>query len=249
LSNSEKQETDVEEFADVIGDAMAYVANEAVILARLEGHFTPKPAILWREGEQGNIKKRLDNVIEKMGGSPESFLHFEGDPLPIYDTYSNAALNEVIATFYRARKSVSRAHLFKVGSQLQNEHPEWLNLSTDNKFNSEVCRISENTFWEHAETAYIRLTSYWDRVGQLLDFAFFNIRQFERDGFSAVFDRIRTNIIPINSDLKNISAWKEIRAYQTSEKEDGLKWLLRRRNITVHSLHLRAPKDQMLMAS
>lgn len=134
-----------------------------------------------------------------------------------------------------------------IGAQMQRQHREWIGIPDDPEVISKFAGVSEAAFWEHAETAYIRLASYWDRVGQLLDFAFFKIRQFERDGFSAVMDRIRTNVIQMNTNLGSSGSWKAIRSYQTSEKGDGLKWLLRRRNITVHSLHLRpanGPTDE-----
>jgi hypothetical protein len=85
----------------------------------------------------------------------------------------------------------------------------------------------------------MRLAAYWDRVGQILDFAFFRIRQYERDGFSAVMDRIQNNWATFDHKLRDSKSWQSLRAYQTSEQVDGLKWLLRRRNLLVHSLSLR----------
>jgi hypothetical protein len=51
-------------------------------------------------------------------------------------------------------------------------------------------------------------------------------------------DRIHSNAVPMDYQLKNSNSWKRLRSFQTSEKEDGLKWLLQRRNLVVHSLHL-----------
>jgi hypothetical protein len=42
----------------------------------------------------------------------------------------------------------------------------------------------------------------------------------------------------MNERLAKSSSWKRLRSFQTSEKEDGLKWLLMRRNLLVHSIHL-----------
>ena len=56
-------------------------------------------------------------------------------------------------------------------------------------------------------------------------------------------DRINNNILPINSELKKSVDWFALRKYQTSESEDGFKWLLRRRNLIVHSLHLQPLVD------
>lgn len=38
--------------------------------------------------------------------------------------------------------------------------------------------------------------------------------------------------------LKANGAWQRLRAFQSSEKKEGLKWLLSRRNLIIHSLHL-----------
>jgi hypothetical protein len=97
---------------------------------------------------------------------------------------------------------------------------------------------SDESFWEHAEIAYIKLSSYWDRIGQLLDALFFNIRQYEKDGFLAVISRIRSNFIPMHKDLSVLSAWKNLDAFSKSEKENGMQWLSRRRNLIIHSLQL-----------
>jgi hypothetical protein len=51
-------------------------------------------------------------------------------------------------------------------------------------------------------------------------------------------DRIHSNAVPMDNRLKDNGCWKRLRSFQTSEKEDGLKWLLQRRNLVVHSLHL-----------
>lgn len=76
-----------------------------------------------------------------------------------------------------------------------------------------------------------------------MDFAFFAIRQYERDGFSAVVDRIRANTLRMQPLLETSVAWRAIWAYKKSEREDGLQWLLSRRNLLVHSLHLRPMSD------
>jgi hypothetical protein len=99
-------------------------------------------------------------------------------------------------------------------------------------------------FWEHAETSYIRLASFWDRIGQFLSFVFFNIRQYDRDGFPSVMDRITSNYVRLFSNVDSSSFWTGLRNYQKSEKPDGFQWLIRRRNLLVHSLHLEAIQNQ-----
>lgn len=129
--------------------------------------------------------------------------------------------------------------MFWIGRNMLRDHPDLVNLPDESETQQLFQRLAADAFWEHAETAFIRLCSYWDRVGQILDFAFFRIRHFERDGFAAVMDRLHANVIPVNPLLGKSTAWRELRGFQSSGREDGLKWLQRRRNILVHSLHLR----------
>jgi hypothetical protein len=103
--------------------------------------------------------------------------------------------------------------------------------------------LMERRFWDALEIATTRLSSYWDRVGQLLAFVFFNIRQYERDVFPSVLDRIKKNFTPTCPEIANSSAWDSITKYANSEKRDGYKWLARRRNLIVHSMQM-APNRQ-----
>ena len=163
---------------------------------------------------------------------------FGGQEPPPADNYPEAAMREVFAVFSRARKSVARAHMFMAGSSLLAEQPNMMELPENPDAAALFIKEAQGAFWEHAEAAYIRLYSFWDRVGQVLDFAFFNIRKFDQNGFTAVLDRIHSNVVPMDERLKNNGSWKRLRSFQNSEKEDGLKWLLQRRNLVVHSLHL-----------
>jgi hypothetical protein len=126
-----------------------------------------------------------------------------------------------------------------IGAHLLKEDTAELFPAMPSEVQKNFIELVDSSFWEHTETAYIRIASYWDRIGQVLDFAFFSIRQYERDGFTAVMDRIRSNFVPMDATFPGMAEWKTLRAFQTSEKEDGLKWLLRRRNLVVHSLYLR----------
>ena len=49
------------------------------------------------------------------------------------------------------------------------------------------------------------------------------------------------------------AAWRDLRSYQTSENENGFKWLIRRRNLLIHSLHLgsfhKAEKEHPMFTS
>lgn len=147
-------------------------------------------------------------------------------------------MREIFDVFARVRKSLVRAHLFMTGSTFLARQPELMHLPEDPKVSAMFIREAQAAFWEHAEATYIRLYSFWDRIGQIFDFAFFNVRKFDQNGFTAVMDRIHANAVPMDDRLKGSASWRHLRSFQTSEKEDGLKWLLQRRNLIVHSLHL-----------
>ncbi|MFZ2644180.1 MAG: hypothetical protein WA117_24530 [Verrucomicrobiia bacterium] len=228
-----------EKFVSILGNVLMQSMNESVVLAQLEGYklFRPMPAPI-PLGEGTPLEAKLDELSVALGGPPRTLVTKERDNPARYDTYVDAAITEIVSAFLRARTSVCRTHLYFIGSSSIKLHPEWMHLPEDPNIRRILIERVETCFWEHAETSCIRLASFWDRMGQLLDFTFFNIRQYERDGFPSVLDRIRTNVLPMSPILRNSDAWSRIRKYQTSEEAVGLKWLLRRRNLLVHSLHL-----------
>jgi hypothetical protein len=83
------------------------------------------------------------------------------------------------------------------GSSLLAEQPSAMGLPDNPDAAALFIKQARSAFWEHAGAAYIRLYSFWDRVGQVLDFAFFNIRKFDQNGFTAVMDRVHSNVVPI----------------------------------------------------
>jgi hypothetical protein len=46
--------------------------------------------------------------------------------------------------------------------------------------------------WDHIEVAYFRAAACWDRIGQLLDFVFFNVRDY-REGFAETVKKLKAN--------------------------------------------------------
>jgi hypothetical protein len=249
----EQKDYDMDRFATVLAATVDYVGKEPLVLAHLEEYFSPQPASLTPPHSDGKeLQQRVNRVVEKLGGPPMLIITPTDGPKPRYDFYPAAAMHEVVNMFHRTRRSVARAQMSMIGSHLVEKKPEVFSLPTEGGVRAQFLAAIESAFWELAETAYIRLASYWDRVAQLLDFAFFGIRQFERDGFTAVVDRMRNNFVPVDVVLPSLAAWNSLRAFQTSEKEDGLKWLLRRRNLLVHSLYLRPiqePEDRTLFDS
>jgi hypothetical protein len=242
--SSDELSIDQGRLAAVLGNAVTYVANEALVLAQYEVFQSDKFARLWASDDNDAFDKRMNRVEEHLGGPPAVYVLRHGEKPPPADNYPSAALRETLEVFHRARKSVLRAHLFMTGSALLKEKPELVDLPDDADIAAMFVRQAQAAFWEHAEAAYIRLYSFWDRVGQVLDFAFFNIRKFDQNGFYAVMDRIAANVVPMNASLAKSTSWHRLRTFQVSEKEDGLKWLLLRRNLVVHSLHLHPVQDE-----
>jgi len=238
---SEIEDSHVEEITQNLAKVLDFTANEKVLLKRLEPIFSPTPSKLADTREEAeSLERRLGTLAEKMGAPPELIVVAPVEQeRPPYDTYILAAITEMLAAFHRCRTEITRAHMFYVGTGIMREHPDWIILPRNNAERRLYQTTTESSFWEHAEIAFIRLAAFWDRVGQLLDFIFFNIRQYERDGFPAVMDRIHRNFVPVYSHLKGSDAWKSLRQYQNSENVEGFKWLIRRRNLIVHSLHLR----------
>ena len=238
MVNGEQEIAEQDRFLKVLGNAVSFVTNEALVLAQYEAVQEGKFAKLWPTDDNGEFDKRITRVVQHLGGPPELYVLGVDEEPPPADYYPGATMREAFAVFSRARKSVLRAHLFMVGASLLAEQPGLMDLPKTPDAAALFIKEAQAAFWEHAEAAYIRLSSFWDRIGQVLDFAFFNIRKFDQNGFTAVIDRIHTNAVPMDYRLKNSNSWKRLRSFQTSEREDGLKWLIQRRNLVVHSLHL-----------
>ena len=238
----DEEEKYVEELVKAIGPALAYTANEPILFARLEKFFRPAPAKLAETKEEAkDFNQRIHHLSENLGGPPQLFITRQDEPLDTYDMYASAALTEILHSFDRCRRSVCRTQVCLIGSELHKHFPNLLeSMPDDPKVLKQFQEMTSEMFWEHAETSYIRLASFWDRVGQLLDFVFFNIRQFEKDGFLSVLSRIRANYVCQFPDIQKSDCWKHLRVYGDSEQPDGFKWLASRRNLLVHSIHLRA---------
>lgn len=241
--NNEADNKNSERLAKVLGNVLLQSANESVVISQLEafGYFSPMPADLPLKSG-GMLLKKLDKLTELICGVPKLILVKEDNPgVYRYDPYAEAAIRESLVVFRRARNSVARTHLYLIGSEMLNKNPDFLIPSGSADLDRAVLRQTVERFWEHAETSYIRLASFWDRVGQILDFVFFNVRQYEKDSFVSVLDRVNANFVPISKTFSKQLAWKRLWRFHNSEQTNGLKWLLRRRNLLVHSLHLSPP--------
>ncbi len=244
----------LDRFVESLSRALSHTVNEPILLNNLEEFLFPKPSKLYSSKEDGqNLQTRIDSIVERLGGAPEVIIQTIDGSKPKYDTFQNAVMHELITSYQRCRKAICRAHLYFVGSGTLRTNPEFLkNLNPKSEEHKTLMKYTKNAFWEHAELAYIKLVSYWDRVGQLLDSLFFNIRQYEKDGFPTVISRIRNNYIPLHKDLSVLLSWANLDAFSKSEKEDGMNWLSHRRNLIIHSLQLQPDhqnKDDAILDS
>ena len=233
------QDEEYNELVENIGNIMNVTLNEGILIRRMENYFSPKAAKLAaNKEEERHLEEKLKELTRQLGSPVGESIPLDESIHLKYDTYGPSALQEILSSFHRSRRAVCKAHLFFIGAGTLQNHPEFI------PSHSKVDLVAYSTtivnyFYEEAETAYIKLASYWDRVGQVMDYVFFNIRQYERDGFSSVMNRIKANILPLYANLEN-NEWNELRKYQNSENEDGFKWLLQRRNLFIHSLHLQS---------
>jgi hypothetical protein len=150
----------------VLGNAVSFVTNEALVLAQYEAVQESKFAKLYPEGDNREFDKRINRVVEHLGGPPEFYLLRNDQEPPPADNYPEATMREAFAVFSRARKSVLRAHLFMAGSSLLAKQPGLMDLPKNADAAALFIKEAQAAFWEHAEAAYIRLYSFWDRVGQ-----------------------------------------------------------------------------------
>jgi hypothetical protein len=151
------------------------------------------------------------------------------------DTFGAAALFEMSMGFFRAHQAVEDAFLYALAIERPPGSPR-----PDKEVESYDRYVLTNAFLGHWEVAAMRLCGFWDRVGQLLDFVFFNIRQYEHDEFAKVIERIRENFVkPRPTAFAPCPSWEWLWQYQNSEQDTGYRWLKSRRNLVAHRLCMR----------
>lgn len=233
------------QLVETISRLVSHVANEPILRGQYESKQSDKFSRLFTAGFGDAMNKRLSEVALHLGGPPGLYILRPSEQPPPEDGFPGAALQEVVDVFARARVSVVRTHMSCVGIRLLKQHPEIMPISDAPDAAAALDDLWQETFWEHAEIAYIRLTSFWDRVGQVANFAFFNLRSFKHEGFQSVMDRIHDNVAKMDPNFAKRGAWQRLRTFQCSSSDDGYKWLQERRNLAIHSLHLQpiAPDD------
>jgi len=226
-----------------VTEVLSHVTSALRLTYKLGKIFKLCDLITTKEDEK-NINILLSRISSIMGGPPLIIFKDDKESPSEYDTYLEAAIDEITHVYKVTKEAITTVNAIGYTVQILATRPEnffrkeikedlrdWTNLNL------------EKRFYDQAEISYIRLGSYWDRIGQLLAYIFFNIRQFDHEVFSSVLERIQTNYIHLHPNIKNSCSWKRLRKYQNRDKDDGYQWLVRRRNLLVHSLHLYPPDN------
>jgi len=226
--------------ADNFGQILSYTVNEAILIKKMKKYFDPRPAELFKSKKTEKIiTRKISKLSKKFGGPPQIVSVSDEQASPKkFDMFVYTAIDEMTSMYQRSYNSVCIAHIYFICKGLLEKHPDFLKKTDQKEINNVILPMISNQFYDKAEIAYIRLSSYWDRVGQLLDFVFFNIREYERDVFSKVLSRIKTNYVLMHNEIKMNNSWQRLQGYHKSEKTDGMNWLFSRRNLLVHRLHL-----------
>lgn len=236
----------LDEFIHDLVQVFRWAALEPILAGKMERVLKPKPVVLAATPEDAEtLRLRVETLSERLGAPSRLSITIDGkESGPASDEYGASALQELFTYFWRCRRPLVRAHLLFLTIGVMKNHKEyWKEQISEEEFQSLIDSVTSN-MWEGFETTYIRLASYWDRAGQLLDFLFFNVRHYDREGFGSVMEKIHNNFSLVLPTLGQHSSWKSLIEFHRSEQPDGFKWLVRRRNLLVHSLHLRPLDNQ-----
>jgi hypothetical protein len=233
--------------AETVARILSYAVNEPVLMQRAEEIFAPRPANIFADAvEAEKLERYVQGVFVERFGKVDGLIvleHGQSREPERVRTYHIDIANELTRSFHVCRRATCRLHMLYIGLECLRTRPEfWIDLTEEES--QLYAGALTGSFWDAVEIATIRLVSYWDRVGQLLDFVFFNIRQYERDGFPAVLARIKKNFAPTFAELDAHPSYNALVEYANSEKTSGFKWLTRRRNLAVHSTQFRPHEDK-----
>lgn len=223
FNNEEIWEEHVEEISELMNSSLKYHLTKNV--------YTSKNIKLFDEEKLNNFNKYIKELSFAMEGLPALVIQFHGQEKPIYDTYIDSLLAELTNSIDKAIISINDVEVYKLLMY-------YSKFYEDQTLSIYMKELYEKELWEKIETSYIRLSSTWDRIGQLLSFVFFNIRKYDKDTFLSTMTQIKTNIIPMYEKLRTSDSWNKIWEYSKSENNEGLKWLLTRRNLIIHQIGL-----------
>jgi len=175
----------------------------------------------------------LDKTVRKLElrlGSAKVEVYSKGDPAREVgiDTYPGSVITEIYDAGIAFSKAVARAYVYFDALQAH-KTPEALKVP---RKPPGFAKLIEWDLWEHIEIGYFRAAAFWDRIGQLLDFVFFNVRDY-REGFAATIKKLKTNFDAENlpfPPLRQSPDWKFLRNFESNAH--GM--LTSKRNILAH---------------
>jgi hypothetical protein len=133
MANDKEESARQDRLMKVLGNAVAYVTNEALILVQYDTVQEGKFPKLWPGNDYGAFDKRMNRVTEHLGGPPAFYLLRKNQEPPLADNYPDTVMREVFDVFQKARRSVIRAHMFMTGSALLAENPDMMDLPQDSE--------------------------------------------------------------------------------------------------------------------
>ncbi len=187
-----KKNKQLSELSQNFAQILSYTVNEPILIKKMQKYFDPRPAELFKSKKTEKIiTRKISKLSKKLGGPPQIVIvSDEQASTKKYDMFVYTAIDEMTSMYQRSYNSICIAHLYFICKGLLEKHPDFLEKTDQEELNNVILPMVSNQFYDKTEIAYIRLSSYWDRVGQLLDFVFFNIREYERDVFSKVLSSV-----------------------------------------------------------
>jgi hypothetical protein len=183
------------------------------------------------EGRLGTLTFKLTFGQDLVGTLGEAFIRLRSVRADL-DMFGYSAASQLV----QARESVERVsrHVGGLGSvccMIKSRE-----LGTYVK--SDQREAVTEAFYDALEIAHVRLCGFWDRAAQLIGFVFFNMREFDRDVFGGVVEKVNVNVARGDPLFAEHSAWKELWSFARRPDEDGYQWLSSRRNQLSHSVSL-----------
>ena len=202
----------------------------------------PIPKLVKDKKEEEEFNRLIQEIIYAHGGVPLVVIKKTGEKNPIYDTFIDSLISEILSMYQKTRRSIIK---------VQSQYAVVESLRYNKQFfktpaPEEVVLMFEEYFWDSLEIAYLRLASYWDRIGQLFSFSFFNIRKYDKETFTDIIEKINSNYVLTISELKSMPEYKELWDYSKLEDKNGLKWLLQRRNLIIHSVGINTKTNNLV---
>lgn len=132
--------------------------------------------------EVDNLNSVIKKLSDILDAPPQFIIQMEGEDKPVFDTYIESLLNEIVYSIRKVISSVKNVETYHMLSFYSNYYE-------DREFSGFLTDIYAKEFWGKTEIAYIRMASTWDRIGQLLSFIFLILDNMTGKGFFLLYSR------------------------------------------------------------